>query len=188
MTRRLLCSVVAFAAATTCAAAARAQDADDTARPHVRGATEETAALLRELVVRSPTARELVDRIEQSDVTVYVRCEWFASSTLRGRVGFLTSAAAPRLLVIELGSRYTRIEQLSALGHELQHALEISRAPEVHDARSLAALYRRIGEAVGRLGGSESFETAAAVATGRSVRTELIIGAAADVPAGTERN
>ena len=187
MTRRLLCYVVAFAA-TICAAPARAQDGDSPAPRHVRGATEETAALLRELVDRSPTAHALVGRIERSDVTVYVRHEWFSSSTLRGRIGFLTSATAPRLLVIELASRYTRIEQMSALGHELQHAIEISRAPDVHDAGSLAALYRRIGEEVGRLAGSESFETAAAVATGRSVRTELITGVAADMATDAERN
>jgi hypothetical protein len=189
MTRRLLRHLVVFAAATTLAAVpARAQD-DCPTPPHVRGATEDTASLLHELVDRSPTARELVDQLEQSDVIVYVRHEWFSSSSLRGRIGFLTAAPTPRrMLVIELASRYTRIEQLSALGHELQHAFEISRAPSVHDSESLAALYRKIGEASGRLAGSETFETAAAAATGRRVRVELITGATANDAVDADRN
>jgi hypothetical protein len=185
--RLLLAAIAAIAVGATVAAA---QDTPCPAAAHVRGASEETAALLRELVDRSPTARELVDRLEHSDAIIYVRFEWFPSATLRGRIGFLTaSSSVRRVLVIELASRYTRIEQLSALGHELQHATEIAGAGGVFDAKTLAALYTKIGEPTGRMLGSETYETDAAAAMGRRVRAELVNGPAhAEVALDTERN
>lgn len=50
------------------------------------------------------------------------------------------------------------VELVAILGHELQHAAEIAAAPWVHDAGTLARLYRRIGLRLG----SNAFDTAAA--------------------------
>lgn len=152
---------------------ASAQDADRGPQPRVRGTTPDVALLLNELVARSPTARDLVDRIDRSDIVVYVRYEWFTSTTLRGRIGFLASDKRRRFLAIEIACRYTRTDQLVALGHELQHAVEIAEAPSVWDARSLAEHYTVIGEPTGYAGRSETYETAAAAETGHRVRSEL---------------
>jgi hypothetical protein len=184
--------VLAIAAAIAVGATgAAAQDLDCNRKPpNVRGASDETAALLRDVVERSATAHDLVEQLERLNATIYIRYEWFTSATLRGRIGFLTASTADRrMLVIELAARYTRIEQMSALGHELQHALEIAGAPDVYDSRTLATFYRKIGEPMGRLAGSETYETTAAAETGRRVRTELIAGPAhADVAVDTDRN
>jgi hypothetical protein len=180
--------LVAAATIALTATLASAQDADRAAPPHVRGATVDAAELLDELIVRSPTVRDLLERLDHSDVVVYVRFQWFSSATLRGRIGFLTEHTHRRLLAIEIGCRYTRTDQLVALGHELRHAVEIAEAPTVWDARSLAAYYLSIGDRTGSAGSAETFETAAAAATGRLVRSELATIAAPAVIADDDRN
>jgi len=180
--------VLTAAIVLTTAATATAQDGNCGVCPRVRGSTADTAQLLKELVERSATARDLVERIDRSDVVVYIRHEWFTSSTLRGRIGFLApSTVSQRMLIIELASRYTHLDQLAALGHELQHAYEIASDVTVRDSRSLSEYYHRIGEASGYMGGAETFETAAAAATGRRVRTELLNPVTADVVDDADR-
>ncbi len=183
--RALLVAVGTIAVTVTLASA---PDADRAAPPHVRGTNADAALLLNELVARSPTVRDLVDRLDHSDVVVYIRYVWFPTTTLRGRIGFLTSDKPRRLLAIEIACRHTRTDQLVALGHELQHAVEIAGAASVWDVRSLAAFYTSIGDLTGYAGGSETYETAAAAETGRRVRSELAtIALPADI-AAADRN
>jgi hypothetical protein len=151
---------------------ANGQEAVGTAA-HVRGTHVEEALLLDELVARSLIARDLMDRLDRSDLTIYINYKWFSSPTLHGRIGFPGAASHVRLLVIELDCRQNRTDQLAALAHELQHAVEIADAPLVSDARSLAALYTSIGSMTGYSAGAETFETDAAAETGRRVRSEL---------------
>jgi hypothetical protein len=189
MPLRIARTFLAFAGAIAVTATlASAQDADRAAPPHVRGATIDAAQLLDELVARSPTVRDLVDRLDRSDVLIYIRYQWFSTTTLRGRIGFLAADQHRRLLAIEIGCRYTRTDQLVALGHELQHAVEIADAPAVWDARSLAAFYTSIGDRTGYAATAETYETVAAAEMGRRVRSELAtIAAPADIVA-TDRN
>jgi hypothetical protein len=164
------------------AAVASPADADEVvanAPAHVRGASPDSVQLLTELIARSATGRELVAQLERSDLVVYIRYQWFETLMLRGRIGALASARPGRLFAIEINSHQTRTEQLAALGHELRHAVEIAGAASVQDARSLAALYRAIGEPSG-YAGAETFETAAAAATGKQVRQELVAPTQAD--------
>jgi hypothetical protein len=182
----------AGAAIVLSATVAWTQEVDAGAAPHVRGSTLDTMQLLKELVERSATARDLVARIDRSDVTLYIRHQWFNSSTLRGRIGFLASSTLNhRMLIIELSARYPHFDQLAALGHELQHAYEIASVPSVRDPRSLSDYYRRIGEPSRSLSGAETFETAAAAAAGRRIRAELVgapAHAAADAVVDDDRN
>ena len=148
----------------------------DTGRPypsHVRGTTADSALLLQELVARSATGRDLIDHLEQSDLLIYVRFEFFTTTTLRGRIGLIAANGPRRVLAIEIDSRHTRTDQLVALGHELRHAVEIAGAPSVSDPASLAALYTAIGEQTGFSSGYETYETIAAADAGRRVRVEL---------------
>jgi hypothetical protein len=62
---------------------------------------------------------------------------------------------------------------LMALGHELQHAIEVMEAPEVVDEPSLLALYQRIGTET-RVSGRQGWETEAAFQAGLDVRRELV--------------
>ena len=142
------------------------------AAPHVRPETSELQALLDDLVSRSPTAKRLVDRLNDSNVIVYVRHRPFTTSTLEGRIGIVASGGGSRrYLVIELACGRPPETQLATFGHELQHAVEIARAGDVIDARTLAQHYLRIGFRVSSL--FDAFETEAALDTSVQVRREV---------------
>jgi hypothetical protein len=67
--------------------------------------------------------------------------------------------------------RQSRTDQIAALGHELQHAVEIADAATAVDQRSLQALYASIGFALES--NRRRYETSAAQAAGNRVRREL---------------
>jgi hypothetical protein len=180
--RALLC-VTVMAAGT---APARAQEEAPAA--HVRGTDSATALLVHDLIERSPTGRLLIEQLDRSDLIVYVRYRWFTSTTLRGRIGFLAKGGK-RLVAIELATRHAYLDQLAALGHELQHAVEIAAEPTVSDPVSLAELYNRIGQPMGQTAGSyETYETNAAAEAGRRVRRELFQTPAQAVNADEDRH
>jgi hypothetical protein len=163
-----------------------------TPAPRVRPETFQTASLLEDLVHRSPTARSLLIALEQSDVVVYVRHRMFAESTLNGRTGFVRSDMPTRLLIIEIGCPRSRLEQLVALGHELQHAAEIAADPTVAGPRAMAQYFGRIGIRTisTAAAAGATFETAAAQTVETRVRQELLSEkrtAAAESP-GLERH
>jgi hypothetical protein len=60
--------------------------------------------------------------------------------------------------------------QVAALGHELQHAMEVADAPDVRDEGALARFYARIGTE-GAL--PRSYDTLAAQLAGRRVLMEV---------------
>ena len=155
------------------AAAQEPQDQSPSA-PHVRPVNG-LRSLVEEAALRSPEVRTLLDRLEDSDVIVYIRGGNFDDPELDGRVALLAVTNLQRYLVIEISSLETTIVQMATLGHELYHALEIAREPSVVDIRSLAAHYRRIGEQQGDAIGRLRFETEAAFEAGRRTRRELLV-------------
>ena len=130
--------------------------------------------LVDEAARRSPIVRALIDRLQQTDVTVYIRTRAFVRSDLDGRVALLAVTEHQRYLVIEISCRGSLLVQMSTLGHELYHAVEIALEPSIVDARTLAAHYQRIGTERGDGGGRQTFETEGAYATGLRVRRELL--------------
>jgi hypothetical protein len=89
----------------------------------------------------------------------------------KASLAFMTSSAGTRYLQVRIDRwRVPPWEAIAWLGHELQHAMEIAQAPEVHDDASLARLYRRIGW---QWGGGTGFESDLARATGRRIIEEL---------------
>ena len=61
------------------------------------------------------------------------------------------------------------------MGRRRRSPLVLENAPDVFDGRTLADLYRTIGDPVGQVGGSfEAFETSAAAAAERRVHSELV--------------
>ena len=155
------------------AAAAHAQPPSRMPSPRIRPETKEARALFDELIARSPTAQRLVDRLEESNVVVYVRYRWFPTEAINGHIGLASSDPRHRYLIVELACRRTRLQQLETLGHELRHAVEIAEAASVTNTAALSELYRRIGRYVSGSGAIEAFETTAAAETGRRVRSEL---------------
>jgi hypothetical protein len=130
--------------------------------------------LVDQAAQRSPLIRTLIDRIEASDVVVYVRLRQFTRSDLDGRVALLSSMpAGQRYLVIELACIRPDVVTIATLGHELYHALEIAAEPSIVDAGSLLAFYTTAGEKTGDRQGQVTFETRGAEAAGAQVRREL---------------
>ncbi|HKB09065.1 MAG TPA: hypothetical protein VKD69_00375 [Vicinamibacterales bacterium] len=142
---------------------------------NVRGIDDASAALIRDLIARSATGRDLVNRIDRSDLVVYVRRRQFPTATLNGRIGFVQSDGSRRLAAIEIAAPRNYVEEIAALGHELQHAVEIASDPTVCSSASLAAFYARIGDLTNQSTPSEeSYETHAAAEIGTRVRQEVL--------------
>jgi len=140
--------------------------------PHVRPQTADARALLAEGIARSPALRDMVDRLERSDVIVYIRHRVFAGNHLDGWIAILSNVRGQRYLVIELACGRTVPDQIGTLGHELHHALEIAGEPSIVDARSLAAFYERVGMDIGGYGSVRTFETLGARQAGLRVRRD----------------
>jgi hypothetical protein len=148
----------------------------DAAAPHVRPEGADLRALVANARERSATFREVADRLERSDVIVYVRAQHFPTARLDGRIGFVrgvTGRSGARVLLVELACPRTAADQTATLAHELHHAVEIADEPGVRDTVSLEAYYRRIGEETTALGEGMAFETVAARETALRVSREL---------------
>ena len=141
---------------------------------HVRG-EQAMQPLIDQAARRSPAIREWIDRLQELDVTVYVRARTFPQLELEGRVALLSTVGGHRYLVIELACGRSELAQMATLGHELFHALEIAETPSVVNAGTLADLYSRIGRKTTDSGGLRTFETEAAAAAGLLARQQLLI-------------
>jgi hypothetical protein len=137
--------------------------------PHLRGVSPTDAALIRELLDGSPTARALANELDSTDLIVYVQ---LTASEPAGRAAtrLVTATSTYRFLRLVIGATTHPRDRAVLLGHELQHAVEIGRAPDVRDIAGLRRLYRRIGE---DRHARFAFETSAAREMGFRVRREL---------------
>jgi hypothetical protein len=156
----------------TSAAPAAAQQ-DWLAPPHVRPEAD-LRELFDEATARSPTVRGLVNWLETLDVTVYIRARTTLPAGLDGRLALLSVSGAHRYVVIELATGRSSISQISTLGHELRHAIEIANEPSIVNRQSFGAYYARVGKQTGDSDGRQTFETQEAAATGLRVRRELL--------------
>jgi hypothetical protein len=94
---------------------------------------------------QSPTFKEIVERLEQSDTIVEVQCGQFAGSLTVGRTVLLSAHPTVRYVLVEVACQATSLPALCAIGHELRHALEIALARWVVDDETMALLYTQIG-------------------------------------------
>ena len=85
----------------------------------------------------------------------------------------MTTSPGARFLRITIDERQPPLALAALLGHELQHAVEVARAPWVTDRVSFAALYREIGDALGRYRGVAEYDTLAARRAGEAVLAEM---------------
>lgn len=139
---------------------------------HVRPLTDSTKALLADAVRRSDIIAGLVRDLNAANVIVYVvdgiRND---SSEPSASLRFISCAGGVRYLLIKidrwLAAPWVRIAEL---GHELQHAVEVARAPDVRDGKGLARLYLRIGWE----GERGRFESEEAVRVGNRVLYQLL--------------
>ncbi len=142
------------------------------ASSHVRSAAPDLRRAIADVTSRSPTFRALVDELEHSDVVVYVRV-CVLSLILDGRLAFVSAQPGQRFLVIELAYKRPLNFQMTRLAHELQHAVEIARAPWVVNAATLETHYQRIGFRANDDVWPPVYETADAGDVAERVRREL---------------
>jgi hypothetical protein len=138
--------------------------------PRIRALDDRAAAAVETGARRSPTFRALAEELERSDVVVYVYTTPRLSEHVSGGLSFVGVSATMRFLKIALDLDLTPDQAVYILAHELQHALEIARAPHVKTRDDFETFYRHID-----VGGAlaHTFETAEARRMGQRVRREL---------------
>jgi len=131
--------------------------------------------LITEGLSASPTFRDVVDRLNRSDVVVYVRCQTDVARREDAYLKFVGGAAGYRYLQAHIRYNTSRAHQISLIGHELFHALEIANAPSVIDVASFEREYARIGfvSRTTRIGHGIAYDTHAAIRAGEQILREL---------------
>src|SRR6185503_3661675 len=132
--------------------------------PRLRPQDHRTTQVLQEGAARSETFRALVNRIEASNVIVYVAVSPILKSSLSGSLTWMTRAGDFRYVRASIRTDLTFDQMIASVAHELQHAVEVIEDESVTDERSLTALYKRIGHPSGSAG-LKGWETAAAQRT-----------------------
>jgi hypothetical protein len=136
----------------------------------VRSTERPMIELLQAGAARSPTFRRLIETLERSDVIVYVeRSRKIDGGYLR----FATVAGHSRWVQVTVNPDRPVNQVLAMIGHELQHAIEISEAPSVVDETTMAGLYRRIGVQSCRHDARACYETREAQVAGANIFREL---------------
>jgi hypothetical protein len=138
--------------------------------PRIRWTDVRAAGLLNDANRRSLTVRGLADKIEASDLLVYVFVRPDPGGW-RGKTTVVSSGRPNRMLHAFINSGLERDEQIAVLGHELQHIWEIAQAPDVLDSDGMSQLFKRIGYQVSLV--ADTYETTAAEAVERLVRQEI---------------
>jgi hypothetical protein len=145
------------------------------ADPHIRSNVPELLSAMAAGVRGSVTFRALVDRLNESDVVVYLICRRQPAGTA-AHLQFVGADGGRRYVQVSLDPALHGCMRLMLLGHELQHAVEVADAPTVVDPSSLATLYRHIGFQQGAHDAlAMAFDTEAAIAIGQHVRSELTL-------------
>lgn len=147
--------------------------------PRIRPQDSRSVQVMQEGVTRSSTFRSLVDRIESSNVIVYIAVSPALKPSLSGALTWMTRAGDFRYVRASISTELTFDQMIATVGHELQHAVEVIEDESVSDERSLVALYKRIGEP--SRAANSGWETANAQQTGYQVRRELVAMPAATV-------
>lgn len=136
----------------------------------LRPASGFEAGVIAEGVCRSPTVRAMVTTIQVSNVIVYIAMRRFHNHQLAGGLEFIGATTTDRILGIVIGFPLDRIARIAMLGHELQHAVEVARRPEITSRTSFNTFYATHAKP----GAAEwTYETDEAYRTELQVRAEV---------------
>ena len=140
----------------------------DSETARVRGLDPAAVKLLEATRAGSPTVRRLLDRLERSDLIVYVQINPRFEKP-RAATSIITAVPQARFVLISITTLSGEADRFLLLGHELQHAVELAGAPEVRDRSTMSAFYQRIGWR----DRPNVYETAEALEIGHIVRREM---------------
>jgi len=170
------CYAVLLSAAVTLALAAGADARDRTfVGPHLRPLDQASAALMADAQQRSETMRNLVKKLEASNVVAYVHIAPRATGDPESGLRFVGTSKMARFVLIAISGDTTADRKIERLGHELQHAVEIAGTPWVQNDAQVTMLMSFLGRR--DWASACGYETSAANRTERQVRRDL--GAAA---------
>ena len=126
----------------------------------------------------SATFRELVNRINASDVVVYISADANGLPPgVDGRLTFLSATGGFRYVVVHVNSTLSKPRLVSLIGHELQHAREIADTVAIIDAPSMAREYAaRLGQHQFTTNDGRTFDSQAAIRAGEQVLREVLTG------------
>jgi hypothetical protein len=148
-------------------ASSGAQRADNPSFFNIRPLNDAAEELLRVSTERCPTIDRLGRYLETSNVVVYLTVMPLLDYDT-GATRFMSSAGGTRYLAIDVNSMNDTWSVVGWLAHELQHAVELAENPDVVDAETMAALYRKIGWPVS----DTEWETDEAVRVGHEAQLE----------------
>ena len=140
--------------------------------PNVRPLHNAARQLLDRGADRSPTFRDLLDRLEGSDVIVYVDVRPDLPQGLGGAMRFIGATTTHRMLRVTINGTHNWGTMVALLGHELQHCVEMVEAPHVRSEDAMRAFYERTGLRLTH----NRYDSEAAQTAGRAVRFELTTG------------
>jgi hypothetical protein len=146
--------------------------AEDPPLERVRSTQPRIMMVLAEGAARSPLFRQLIDRLNATDVIVYVEPSNDLPQRLAGRTTLLSSCHHVRYIRVQVRAEVPFDQLIPLLGHELQHALEIARRPDVRDQESMRTLYAEIGRAASHA--TDAYETAAARLIEAGIRRDVV--------------
>jgi len=141
----------------------------------VRTTDHRIAQALTRAMRDSPTFRDLVARINFSDVVVYVVADvGLLPSGIDGRLTFVSSTGGYRYVMVRVNTGLPTVRLASLLGHELQHAREVADSDAIVDPASLAREYNaHIGYRQRRNSEGDMFDSSAAIQAGQQVLREV---------------
>jgi len=146
--------------------AATAQSTSATSR--VRSENPPIAQLIADAPGLSATFRNLVTAIDATNGIVYVESGRCGRSARACLVLNMQVAGPNRILRVVVTTRRDREELIGSIGHELHHALEILRDPEI--TTSAAMFFHFFGRSSFS---PNRFETDGAIQAGRRIEDEL---------------
>ena len=100
----------------------------------VRSTERFVIALIREGYERSPTFRELIDTLQQSNIIVLVQPHACAGGRIRSCLVSVNGSARERHIRIAVDTRTSHNALIATVAHELRHAVEIAEHPQVIEA------------------------------------------------------
>jgi hypothetical protein len=143
--------------------------------PRIRVEDDRLAELIEYGRKRSTLFASLINRLNASDLVVYVQCDQTLRRGVAGKLSFVGMSAGIRYVQIRVGYVGDRLRQIALIGHELRHAVEVADTPAMVDRGSFDREYARLGY-VNRLAsgnGVTAFESEAAIASGEQILREL---------------
>jgi hypothetical protein len=149
------------------------QDSAAQSGPHLRVLDPGLKAVLDRGTARSPTLQKIVAEIDATRVLVFAECSMRMPTGVAGRMNFVTNTVDYRFVRIAVDCKLSERWQTILLAHELQHALEIGRNPDVVDVETMESMYEEIGFPTARDRSQRHFETEEAISVQHAVEREL---------------